>query len=230
MAGVRRLGLIRAGPARRLRRRRGIRTRIVSKRQGFQGSRWNPKMSGMPDRLFVKMRYATSLVLQPGAASASHVYRGNSVNDPDFTGVGHQPMGLDQYANFWDRTYVTSCSMNVFCTSSTSKAVRVTILPQNISTVSADQNSLAERPRSRTGLISNSDGVLHLFTSNTTKAITGERYTDDMTALIGANVNVPWFYIISAHAVDQSSASVVDISVELLYTTQFFHKKPLTGS
>ncbi len=224
MTGLRRVTIRKPIRRRRMGRRR------VRGRQVFQPSKWNPRLSGMPDRLFVKLRYATPLELTSGASTASHTYRANSLFDPDFTGVGHQPMGFDQYAAFYDRYYVTSCSMKVLCTSSTSKAVRVTIIPQNVSSVSADQNSLAERPRSRTGLISNSDGVLQLHASNSTKAVTGEQYTDDMTALVGANPNVPWFYIISTHAVDLSTSSMLDISIELLYTCQFFHKKPLTGS
>lgn len=51
----------------------------------------------------VVFRYSANISITPAAASVpgSHVFRTNSLFDPDYTGVGSQPYGFDQYANIY---------------------------------------------------------------------------------------------------------------------------------
>ncbi len=52
---------------------------------------------GLPAFRWARLRYVESITLNPGvAAIAFHYFRANSLFDPDFTGVGHQPMNYDQ--------------------------------------------------------------------------------------------------------------------------------------
>ncbi len=54
-------------------------------------------MPGFPATRVVKLRYVTSIDLNPALASKSfHQFRANSLFDPDYTGIGHQPLGFDQ--------------------------------------------------------------------------------------------------------------------------------------
>jgi hypothetical protein len=50
-----------------------------------------------------------------------HVFRGNSINDPDVTGVGTQPYGHDEWAGLYNNYAVMSSSitilLNIYCTS-----------------------------------------------------------------------------------------------------------------
>lgn len=48
------------------------------------------------------------------AASYELQFRGNSVFDPDKSGVGHQPMGFDQWSAFYDHYYVKSVEATVY--------------------------------------------------------------------------------------------------------------------
>lgn len=51
----------------------------------------------VPTSRVVRMRYFDTITLNPPAATnAEYFYRANDVFDPDKTGTGHQPMGLDQ--------------------------------------------------------------------------------------------------------------------------------------
>lgn len=53
---------------------------------------------GYPDKLVTKLRYVDNIGLGgAGATIGANVYRMNSLFDPDFSGVGHQPMYYDQF-------------------------------------------------------------------------------------------------------------------------------------
>lgn len=49
-------------------------------------------------KFFFKCRYYDDIVLDPttGGVPATHIFRLNSLYDPDYTGIGHQPLGFDQ--------------------------------------------------------------------------------------------------------------------------------------
>ncbi len=58
---------------------------------------------GEPTSKWVRMRYVDSFTLNPGVAGiAFHVFRANSIFDPDLTGGGHQPMNHDQLTVAYD--------------------------------------------------------------------------------------------------------------------------------
>ena len=62
----------------------------------------------------VKMPYCTSLGLNPGPGGViSHVFRANSIYDPDYTGVGHQPLTHDQYELFYEEYRVVRAELKV---------------------------------------------------------------------------------------------------------------------
>lgn len=63
-------------------------------------------LSGFPDRQLVKLRYSQEVTLDPGPGGISqHIFRANSLYDPDFTGIGHQPYLYDQ----WSEVYSHYC-------------------------------------------------------------------------------------------------------------------------
>jgi len=59
---------------------------------------WDP----FPAQATAILRYNTTITISPDAGLAgAYLFRCNSIFDPDYTGVGHQPYGHDQY----DRIY-----------------------------------------------------------------------------------------------------------------------------
>lgn len=62
----------------------------------------------------VKMRYADTVSLNPGAAGiTSHYFRCNSIQDPDYTGTGHQPFTHDTFASLYNDYRVLSSKVKV---------------------------------------------------------------------------------------------------------------------
>jgi len=68
----------------------------------------NSTQGGVPTTLPIKLLYADTYTLNPGAAGIASVQIMNlsSIHDPDFTGVGHQPLGHDQLEPLYERYQV----------------------------------------------------------------------------------------------------------------------------
>lgn len=60
----------------------------------------NPRFTGLPGRLYTKLRYVAVGQLNTPSVAGSFTENTwqSSVFDPDYTGVGHQPMYYDQFA------------------------------------------------------------------------------------------------------------------------------------
>lgn len=71
-------------------------------------------MPGFPSNKIVKMRYVDRQVLNPGVSTiGGWVYRANSIHDPDFSGLGHQPLGHDQWEQYYNHYVVLGSKINV---------------------------------------------------------------------------------------------------------------------
>lgn len=58
------------------------------------------------------LRYSITINLDPTAGQvASHVFRSNSIFDPDYTATGHQPYGFDQYAALYNHYRVDDANI-----------------------------------------------------------------------------------------------------------------------
>jgi len=68
----------------------------------------NSTQGGIQNVMPVKMLYSDWYNLNPGVGGigTSQVFRLSSIHDPDFTGVGHQPLGHDQLADLYERYQV----------------------------------------------------------------------------------------------------------------------------
>ena len=60
-------------------------------------------VSLIPDRYMCKLKYSESYAF-PGVASLeTFELRGNSINDPNLTGSGHQPLGHTELASLYNK-------------------------------------------------------------------------------------------------------------------------------
>lgn len=85
------------------------RVRRVKKALGLSKS-----LPGFPQGRIVKMRYADQFLAAPTTPNYwSNTFRANSIFDPDFTNVGHQPLGHDQWSNFYNHYIVIGSMIKV---------------------------------------------------------------------------------------------------------------------
>ena len=77
----------------------------------------------VPNSKVVKLRYCTTISRNPALGVAStYIFRANSLFDPDFSSIGHQPMGFDQWATFYDHYTVVGSKITANFMSSNSSA------------------------------------------------------------------------------------------------------------
>lgn len=99
---------------RRFGRRKAINTNKLTIR-AFPGVTW-------PSMLKCKLQYVDYVGLTSGITLSYQMYRGNSLFDPDFTGIGHQPRGFDQLATLYERYYVGASKIVIRTIVNTSNA------------------------------------------------------------------------------------------------------------
>lgn len=123
-------------------------------------SRWNRKRSlvsqvraPIADSQLVRMKYASLITLNAGpGTAATHVYRANSVYDPDATGVGAQPYGHDQWMNFYNHATVVGSRIRALFTAQSSSNTYNSICTIHVSDDTATTTNL-ELLLERTGTV-----------------------------------------------------------------------------
>jgi hypothetical protein len=68
---------------------------------------------GFPDSVRTSLKYVDTFRFGPAGTSGVYVYRGNSLYDPDYTSVGHQPRYFDNYAAVYSKYKVLGSTFNV---------------------------------------------------------------------------------------------------------------------
>lgn len=72
------------------------------------------QLPGFPSGRLVKMRYADQFLAAPSTPNYwSNTFRCNSINDPDYTNIGHQPLGHDQWLQFYNHYIVIGSKIRV---------------------------------------------------------------------------------------------------------------------
>jgi len=75
-------------------------------------------LGGFPSRKTVALRYVEDFTLNPGnGTTAVNVFRGNSIFDPNQSGLGHQPMFFDNYSQLYSRYKVNYATVTFICLS-----------------------------------------------------------------------------------------------------------------
>lgn len=99
-------------PRRTYRKRKGRRT--YRRRRRANNTNIQGFVSGMPKVRRARLRYADQIDLTSTAGSIDvFKMRANSVFDPNESGVGHQPMGFDQWALLYNHYVVVGAKISI---------------------------------------------------------------------------------------------------------------------
>lgn len=99
-------------PRRRMRRKlpRKLKLRRAHKKSRLRIVRFNRLVAS---KVITPLVYCDTKTLAPGATAARHKFKINGINDPDYSGVGHQPMFHDNWATLYSKWRVVGFKYHV---------------------------------------------------------------------------------------------------------------------
>lgn len=194
-----------------------------------------------PEKKYCKLTYAQTGTLNPGGAGFSAVtaFRCNSVHDPDWSGVGHQPKHHDILAAVYERYCVVSANIEVrfwspdTTTSSSQCAVFVTTRPTNTDGMGVSENwaNLVENGSINFGYLGFRDAGSDLTrvraSYDPVRMFGGPAINeDDNQALYGANPSKSPLWWIGVVPIDSAEdIGEIKYAVKITYNVISFRKK-----
>lgn len=217
------------------RRRKNKRRRRRKRQRNNQLIVRGPQIT--PDSLMVRMNYSANFALTSASgAFAQHVFRGNSIFDPDLTGAGGQPLGHDQWQGLYKKYQVMASKIRVqMVTAPTPTAgavMYIAPLDQSTSLVGVLQG--VEQPYAVST-------VLSPFTSKTvqldnylsTKSKFGYKKVSELN-ILAANFNTSpaeeFFWSVGMSAVDGAGDVTLHGLVQITYFVKLFDRLDLGRS
>ncbi len=177
---------------------------------------------GFPDRYFCKLKYTDTEVLSGTGTTSDMVYRLNSLFDPNFTGVGSQPLSFDQLSAVYQKYLVLRCDWEVTATNLQSTAAFVTAVPTDVSVSGSSMQSLSEIKRSVTKplAINSGGGCMQVLRGSVDMAdLHGQLNLDsdpDEYSLVSTNPQDVAYLTI--RAADYTTATSISIAVRVRLT------------
>ena len=210
------------------------------KRRNAPIVRVNRGVSVTPDAILVKMRYPQGILLSGGAGFAGNVFRGNSLFDPDLTGVGNQPFGFDEWKNLYNRyqVYASSCKVVARSNQSTASGLAMlAIVPQLESVLPLDGYDELGEARARKRMLAPLEAGNATYLKNyiSVRKIFGNSpaQANDLTYSATPSLNPvsQFFWHIFVQQVTNVLATVdTQIYVEMTYYVKWYERVPLSRS
>lgn len=195
-------------------------------------------ISGFPDVMMTKMKYVSFDTQSSGVGSIDvYTFRGNSVQDPDYTGGGHQPNSFDQYATIYNKYKVMGCKLTIDATNNTD-TVGTVVGIQASNSPSFGYTGYPEpieQQRCKSTILTGKEGQgnrIRLSKYYSSKAILGKKNIndEDYGAEVTTNPTDEWYWHVFSQALNQSSSWQVSIMVQLTYYVKFYDRKNLAAS
>lgn len=198
----------------------------------------------VPARMFVKMRYSEKVTFSAGSSNA-YSFSGNSVFDPNVSGIGGQPLSLDQWNGFYLNYRVRSskCTVVVNAQGAGAGSVRrYALIPYNATQAAVINttpiSTLSEYPGCRVwyGNTNTGSGAIKgkssyarsakVFNVTSTTLNSEENYS----ALFTANPVNTWQWFIRSEATDSISSPESPLYVTVTYYVELFNRRALGAS
>lgn len=184
---------------------------------------------GFPNSIITKLRYCDSHTLTASSgALTSQIYRANSIFDPDFSGVGHQPLYHDQWTTIYDQYVVLGAKIHVtFSSSSSTLSQIVGIIGDDDSTMSGTLSTLMEQNNGYSTVQVPGGGAVTLTATFSPYEMFGVDAKADGASQTtnGSNPTEEWYWKIYSVFSDGLSATTTYVRVEIEYTVKFSELK-----
>lgn len=190
----------------------------------------------IPDVAAVQLRYVYNTNLA-GTGILRTVFRGNSCFDPDFTGVGAQPMGFDQYGALFRRYRVLGSKVKVMFSlgGSLNKTAGFVVPLDTTAVVGSGISDNTEHQFTKTiSIEQNQHNTInhYMSTAKLRGVLTDDVRSDsDYSAPIGGNPSLQWYWHVGAYDMNGAGGGIdSSLQVEITYYVEFFNRETLPTS
>jgi len=201
----------------------------------------NYGISPVPNSYRTKVRYCTSVVIDPSISSiGSHVFSANGLYDPDITGTGHQPLGFDNLMALYDHYTVLGSKLTATfiapTTSVTTSASNVGVLLDDNSTAYTTLESIREQGRVhyRTMTVSGSSNpskITKFYSAKKFHGLINVQDNEDYKGDSAANPAEQAYFQVFVEPVNNSyDISAVNVQIQIDYIVVFSEPKQLAQS
>lgn len=192
----------------------------------------------IPDTTVVRLKYCDDIKITVAAAGSNYLFRSNSIYDPDNSATGHQPLGHDQWASFYQRYIVTNSKITVTFKQFASGAGQTNVgvcLIANVGDTVTNPNDFMENNRTSFGYITEERPIQVIskkFDANKFFGLTN--VVDELScgAAFGSNPVDEAFFQLKMWSADTTSTSTrtVLLNVTLTYDCVLRERKNIGGS
>ncbi len=197
-----------------------------------------PSNTGIQDTSFVKLVYNQDLILNL-AASEQTVFTLNGIFAPWVSGSGHQPLGFDEYSNFYEsnQCYASKIHVKFINTNAlsgqTPNTVQCMVFPSNLNQPIQAINNTLEQPYVKWKSLSHvsSRGYTDIISYMTVKKMEARNVLDkDFQSTFASLPKEQKFWIIRCYNDRTSTNLEVRMLVRIEYYVKFFDRVLLAQS
>lgn len=216
---------------------------VVKKKRARRRGTLSIPRNPISNSMIVKMRYVERFTLNPSATAADvYLFIANSIYDPNQTGTGHQPLGHDQWKNFYQHYSVLGSKLTLKAvsagttgglTGSNPVGIHIVDDTSNVSTL----DTIMEQGNGTIGILPNANaGCLKLSKTFSTKKYfnrTDVKDCSELRATFEAHPTELAYYRIAAEPFDSSGTSTpyaILCQVVIDYTVLLTEPKELSQS
>jgi len=194
--------------------------------------------TGIPDQIQTVLVYEELLSLNPASPRTNYTFRGNSVYDPNYTGVGHQPGYFDTLSAIYGRFRTLSSNIQVEVSNTSGAAPMLfTIVPDTDPVTFTTFQDAAENPRARISKLLPVATripytVRHFMSTSVQLGLMqpSEIYDEDYSHSPAGNPNNMWYWNIFFTAADQATNIYFNVRVRIKYKVQIYDRYTVTPS
>ena len=216
--------------------------RKKSRRRYKKKAQLTRQVGAFSDAQIVKLRYVDRFTLDPNLTSTAgdYVFSANGLFDPNVTGIGHQPLGFDQWMAMYDHYTVlgsraTLQVVNNQTAIGDSLFVGISLKDESAADTT-DFITVMEQNKAKTRLLSNGTGsatnarVSHNFSAKKFFH-TDVKDRPDLRGTVAANPAEQAYYHCFASSLNgNDNPNIVAASITIEYIVLLTERQPLPGS
>lgn len=220
-------------------RRRVKRTRYTRRRRTGYSKISRTLGTGIPPRTRTTLKYCQQFSLSSSSgAMGTQVFRASSVYDPDYSGIGHQPMYFDQLAALYQhyivhksKIYIEGVPYDQTASSSSTFLLRG---DDNASFITNDVATLMENrgtKYARVPIYGENQVLTRRLKTSYFKNKTFKNFKNaNLTAAVTTNPAEEWYFIVGLKTDDGATTTTLNCWVTIYYDVEFFELKDVVGS